>query len=330
MAATVRFEVSEEEAKERLDIALTSLLSAERVVSRAQVLGWIDAGYVQVNKQTCEKASYRLRLGDRIEVDLPEPRVLTLEAQSDVPFEIVFEDEDLLVIDKPPGVAVHPGAGQYRDTLVNGLLHRLGPDLQQIGDAIRPGIVHRLDKDTSGLLVVAKSERAFQSLREQLRPPRTMERKYFCIAERVPRKTKGNLLQSGGLAGVIDLPVGRHPVDRRKMSVRERDGKEARTNWRVKEAFSRGVLIEAELETGRTHQIRVHFAACGAPLLGDPVYGRVPAGVSPKVQAAIKQFKRQALHAARLSFIHPRTGERMSFESQLPEDFKKLLEALRG
>lgn len=325
----VRFEIGEEQARERLDTALTSLLAANRSVSRAQVLSWIEQELVQVNAAICAKGSYRLKTGDAIEVKIPEPRTLLLEPQDDVPFQVVFEDKDIIVIDKPAGVAVHPGAGNYKNTLVNGLLHRLGPELQQIGDAIRPGIVHRLDKDTSGLLVVAKSELAFRSLRDQLKPPRTMERKYLCLAERIPKKGAGSTLSAEGMAGTIDLPLGRHPSDRKKMAVRQSGGKSARTHWKVREVFSRAVLLEAELETGRTHQIRVHLAACGAPLLGDPVYSKTPVGLSPRLLSAVKKFKRQALHAAKLSFLHPLSNSPVTFESPLPEDFRSLLEAMR-
>jgi 23S rRNA pseudouridine1911/1915/1917 synthase len=259
---------------------------------------------------------------------LPKPRPLTIEPESGIDFSVVFEDEAILVIDKPPGLSVHPGAGRHSGTLVNALLDYLGQNLRQIGDALRPGIVHRLDKDTSGLMVVAKTQQAFRALVHQLKPPRSMRRRYVALTFRLPQRTAGSTHQTESRSGIISLPIGRHPQLRTKMAVVP-TGKQASTSWSVREALDGAFVLDVELSTGRTHQIRVHLSHCAAPIIGDPVYGSLPQTLSPQRKKAVSVFGRQALHAASLSFRHPEDGRSMEFDSPLPEDMQRLIAAFR-
>ena len=274
------------------------------------------------------RASQRLRAGDRVTVEIPEPEPSALAAE-DLPLAIVHEDPDLAVIDKPAGLVVHPGAGQRRGTLVHALLHRY-PEIVGVGGPGRPGIVHRLDKDTSGLMVVARTPRAFRALVESLRA-RTVKRTYMALVWGEPRVAEG----------VIEAALGRHPKDRKRMAVVTRGGKPARTRWRVAERFpghaGLATRLEVELDTGRTHQIRVHTAHLGHPVVGDPVYGgrgkKLLSMREPQRSLAaglLKCLPRQALHASALVLPHPVTGSRLAFESPLPEDLERALGLLRA
>ena len=291
----------------RLDQALARLLPGE---SRSRLAKLIAAGHVSVDGQRAA-AKLRLKSGEAVEVALA-PRVEESAFRPEaLALAIVHEDEDVLVVDKPAGLVVHPGSGNWAGTLLNALLHHASA----LKNLARAGIVHRLDKDTSGLLVVAKNEPAQLALVRQLQA-RTVKRTYLALV-------RGNLKGSG----TIEAPIGRHPVHRTRMAVVS-GGKPAVTHFRVRKALAAHTLLECDLETGRTHQIRVHLASIGHPLEGDPVYaGR---GGKKGVDPDRRRFTRQALHAWRLAFTHPRTGKPVSFESPLPEDFRALLERLGG
>lgn len=283
----------------------------------------IEAGRVRVNGRTV-RASQRLHDGDRVRVEIPEPEPSTLAAEP-LPLAIVHEDADLVVLEKPAGLVVHPGAGVKRGTLVHALLHRY-PGIGAVGGATRPGIVHRLDKDTSGLLVVARSPRAYRSLVEALRA-RDVKRTYAALVWGAPRLA----------GGVVENAIGRHPRDRKRMAVVTRGGKPARTRWRVTERLGIATRLELELDTGRTHQIRVHMAHLGHPVVGDAVYGgRTKKLLSLRVAERslasdmLTCLPRQALHASALTLTHPVTGMRVSFASPLPEDFERALVLLRA
>lgn len=309
------FHVESEDAFKRLDVFLSQ---KENLLSRSQIKRLIEQGDVQVGGKKA-KASLRLKTGNAVSLVLPEPKALEVQAE-DLPLTILYEDSHLLVIDKPAGMVVHPGAGNYSGTLVNVLLHHC-EDLAGIGGVLRPGIVHRLDKDTSGVLVVAKNDLSHRGLSEQFKK-HTPSRKYIGIVF-------GQLSSEGQ----VDSLIGRHPVHRQKMSTRPRKGREARTHWKVRERFPHFCLAEFRLETGRTHQIRVHLSSIGHPLLGDPTYGgrKGLAGVEPALlRQGLQKFPRQALHAASLGFIHPLTGKYLEFSSPLPkdmEDVRKLLQS---
>ena len=260
----------------------------------------------------------RLRENEIVTFTLPEPQKMEVEAEA-IPLKVLYEDRHLIVVDKPAGLVVHPAVGHYSGTLVNALLHRC-PDLAGIGGVLRPGIVHRLDKDTSGVLVVAKDDPAHRSLSDQFRK-HTAERRYMGIVF-------GQLSDEGQ----VDAPVGRHPTHRKKMSARPRKGREARTHWRVLERFRSFTLAEFRLETGRTHQIRVHLSSIGHPILGDPLYGgrkRMASVESLPLRQGLQRLRRQALHAASLGFVHPATGEALKFDSSLPEDILEAVGLLR-
>lgn len=307
----------EKERKERLDVFVARAASG---LSRSQVSHRIREGRVLVNGRR-EKAGYRLREGDRVVLFLEPPKECPLVPE-DLPLKVYYEDGAFLVVEKPAGMVVHPAAGHAGGTLVNALLHHCG-DLAGIGGVLRPGIVHRLDKDTSGLLVVAKSDEAHRSLSDQFRNRQVLKR-YFALVH-------GNVRED---EGVLDVPVGRHPSDRKKMSTRSRRGKTARTRWRVLERFGEVTFLEAVIETGRTHQIRVHLSAIGHPVVGDPVYGRSGRKGrdirEPKVREALRSMKRQALHAGTMGFRHPGTGIPLEFSSPLPGDMETCLGMLRG
>ena len=253
--------------------------------------------------------NYKLRLGDRVEVDIPHMEPLQVEAQN-IPLDIFYEDAHLLVVNKPKGLVVHPAAGNWDGTLVNALLYHCKDSLSGINGVIRPGIVHRIDKDTSGLLLVAKTNEAHLSLAKQL-AEHSIKREYRAIVY-------GNLKEE---TGVIDAPIGRSEKDRLKMAVNPRTGKRAVTHYQVVERLSGFTYLALRLETGRTHQIRVHMASAGHPLAGDPVYG-------PK--KVIRELDGQCLHAKILGFVHPVTGEYMEFDSPLPDYFTAFLQKHRG
>jgi len=275
--------------------------------SRSRIQKLIDEGMVKVNGAVA-KGRDKLKEGDVIEIDIPQ--VVPLDAApEDIALDIVFEDEQMLVINKPQGMVVHPGAGNHSGTLVNALLHHCRGHLSGIGGVERPGIVHRIDKETSGLLLVAKTDLAHKSLSEQIKA-KTASREYICI-------TEGNMTV---MKGRIDAPIGRHGTIRTKMAVTAKNSKEAVTHFEVIEQLKDASLVKCKLETGRTHQIRVHLAYIGHPILGDNVYG---------AKSNPYNLTGQALHAEKIAFNHPLSGERMEFYRQPPEYFNNLLEKLR-
>jgi 23S rRNA pseudouridine1911/1915/1917 synthase len=308
------FHVESADAFKRLDVFLSQ---KENVLSRSQIKRLIDEGNVYVGGKNA-KAGLRLKPGDEVCLVLPELKKMEVEAEC-LPLSILYEDADLLVIDKPAGMVVHPGAGNYSGTLVNALLHHCS-DMGGIGGVLRPGIVHRLDKNTSGVLVVAKNDLAHRHLSEQFKA-HTPSRKYIGIVS-------GQLSEEGQVNSLI----GRHPVHRQMMTARPRKGREARTHWKVLERFPHFCMAEFRLETGRTHQIRVHLSSIGHPLLGDPTYGgrkRLTSLTPVPLRQGLQKFSRQALHAASLGFIHPKTGEYLEFSSPLPPDMEEVLRLLR-
>lgn len=289
----------------RLDAVLARLLPDH---SRSRLQTWLKAGLVRLDGALCNDPKRKLWGGERFAVAVP-PAPTLQDAAEDIPLPIVFEDASILVIDKPAGLVVHPGNGNATGTLMNALLHH-APELAQVP---RAGIVHRLDKETAGLMVVAKTLAAQTDLVRQLQA-RTVKRHYLALVH-------GKV----GAGGTVDAPLGRHPVQRTKMAVLKHGGKEARTHYTVMEGFARCTLVECRLDTGRTHQIRVHMASIGHPLVGDPVYGKTKSGA-----AMLDAFPRQALHARQLALVHPASGEPMHWESPLPADFAQLLESLRA
>ncbi|MBQ8174236.1 MAG: RluA family pseudouridine synthase [Clostridia bacterium] len=305
--------VREEDGGLRLD----SFLSVAADISRSAAVRLIEGGNVLLNGAPADKKA-RLSAGDEVSYEIPAPRETGVEAQ-DIPLRVLYEDDDLLVIDKPSGMVVHPAAGNEEGTLVNALLHHCGDSLSGVGGELRPGIVHRIDKDTSGLIAVAKNDAAHRSLAAQLED-RSMHRIYHALV-------------NGGFSedeGTIDLPIGRHPKDRKKMAVlREGQGNARRavTHYRVLARYGAVSYLALRLETGRTHQIRVHMAAKGHPLLGDTVYGGGHTAFEKKHAALLSG---QCLHAKELTFVHPRTGDSVTVTSELPPDFVRLLTILEA
>jgi 23S rRNA pseudouridine1911/1915/1917 synthase len=290
----------------RLDKWLTERLQdLDYDLSRNQVQNWISDGLIQSTRKRI-KASDLVTEGETYEVLIPVPEPPQI-LPDDIPISLVYEDDDLVVVDKPRGLVVHPAAGHPRGTLLNALVAK-SVRLSSLGGDLRPGVVHRIDKDTSGLLVLAKSDLAYYSLSEQLRE-HSMDRVYLAIVH-------GDVSHD---IGVIDAPIGRDPKNRQRMAVVE-DGKPSVTHFRVIERFGKYTYVELKLETGRTHQIRVHMAYIGHPLAGDPLYGK----------RQTLEIHGQALHAMTLGFTHPRTGERLSFQSPLPQDMTTLLDLLRS
>ncbi len=309
------FTVAAEQGGLRLDLFLTS---REIGLSRTQIGRAVDEGQVQVNGQP-GRASRKLKIGDVVEIVLPAARPSEVIPEA-IPLKILYEDESLLVIDKSAGMVVHPAAGHSTGTLVNALLHHCH-DLSGIGGVLRPGIVHRLDKETSGLMVVAKSDHAHRGLAGQFKS-HAVEKTYHALVYGDP-KTDG---------GRIESAVGRHPTDRKRMSTQSRRGRSAVTVWCVRERYRVAALLEVKIETGRTHQIRVHLTELGHPVVGDHVYGgagRIRSVGDAAARARMKALDRQALHAWRLFFTHPVTGEAMRFTSPLPKDMANLCEYLR-
>jgi len=311
-------EVAPERAGERLDRVLADAFTD---LSRTRIRSLIDDGHVQVNGKPMTQASLRLKGGEILAITVPPLTEPVPEAQ-DIPLDIVYEDSDLLVINKPAGLVVHPAVGSADGTLVNALLSHCGDSLSGIGGVRRPGIVHRIDKDTSGLIVVAKNDLAHAGLSAQFEA-HTVDRAYEAVVWGAPYPRQGTI--TGNIA--------RDPANRLRMAMaRPGRGKSAVTHYRVLQTFDTiASHVECRLETGRTHQIRVHMGSIGHPLLGDPVYGRNPpkAGVvAPEVLKAIAALKGQALHARRIGFQHPRTGETLVFEGELPGEMKQLLQSL--
>lgn len=298
--------IPEEYDECRLDKCVSELMGEK--LSRSAIQKMIKSGEVQVNDKTVEKASFVVHMEDVITFSIPDPIQTDILAQ-DIPISVLYEDEDLLVVDKPKGMVVHPSPGHLQGTLVNALLFYCKDGLSGINGVLRPGIVHRIDMDTSGSLVVCKNDNAHQQLAARFQT-HSIQRKYYAIC-------CGNIKDD---FGTIDKPIGRHPVDRKKMAVVDiTKGKRAITHFHVLERFGNYTFVECSLETGRTHQIRVHMASIGFPLLGDLVYGN-------------KDYKGmgQILHAGLLGFVHPRTGEYLEVVSPLPEYFQNILLQLRN
>lgn len=305
---------------ERLDRFLGT---QEEGLSRTRIKQLMLGGAVRADGNVCADPSRKVRVGSVLEISIPAPESDTPVAEN-IPLSIVYEDSDLLVIDKPAGLVVHPAPGHSRGTLVNALLHHCGDSLSGIGGVRRPGIVHRLDKDTSGLMLVAKNDRTHQALSAQL-SDRTLSRRYAALVWGAPQLGRGR----------VDQPIGRHPQNRQKMAVTSRGSRDAATRYEVREKFhGAATLVECSLETGRTHQVRVHMTHIGHPLVGDPVYTIQPtaarallkkAGYEPEDIEAIMAFPRQALHAWHISFHHPGKDEIMTFESSLPKDVSTLI-----
>lgn len=275
--------------------------------SRTYVQKLIDDGMVDVNGKKI-KTNYKLKIDDEISVCIPQPEKLDISAEN-IQIDVLYEDEDIIVVDKPKGMVVHPAVGNYSGTLVNALMGYCGDELSDINGVIRPGIVHRIDKDTSGVLVVAKNNIAHERLSAKLKE-HDIKRIYVAVVEGVLREESGK----------IDAPIGRHPVERKEMCVNTKNGRRAVTYFKVLERFENATYVEVTLETGRTHQIRVHMSYIGYPIIGDKVYGR-------KKQKY--DIDGQALHARILGFLHPITNEYMEFEAALPEYFDNLLKELR-
>ncbi|KQU60439.1 RluA family pseudouridine synthase [Rossellomorea marisflavi] len=298
----IQHSIDQNNQGERIDKVVSSL---NKDWSRSLVQLWIKDGHVKVNGEVV-KANFKCPLDASIEIAIPDPEELDVEAE-DLNLDIAYEDQDVIVVNKPKGMVVHPAPGHSSGTMVNGLMHHC-KDLSGINGVMRPGIVHRIDKDTSGLLMVAKNDQAHEHLVNQL-VEKTVTRKYTAIVH-------GNIPHE---YGTIDAPIGRDPKDRQRMTVVD-NGKKAVTHFRVRDRYEDFTLVECELETGRTHQIRVHMKYIGYPLAGDPKYG--PRKTLP--------LNGQALHAGTLGFVHPRTGEYMEFHAELPEEFTKLIARLEN
>ncbi len=310
MTEDMIYTVEPTEAGGRLD----AFVAEKAGITRSAAARLIEEGSVLVYGAEKPK-KYAVKTGDCIELTLPECKECEAVPE-DIPLDVIYEDNDIIVINKPSGMVVHPAPGNYSGTLVNALLYHCRDSLSGIGGVMRPGIVHRIDKDTSGLLVVAKNDEAHTTLSAELKV-HGIVREYRSIV-------------CGGFSadeGTVDLPIGRHPIDRKRMAViRDGTAREAVTHYRVLERFGAISYLALELETGRTHQIRVHMSHTGHPLLGDPVYGKTKTKFEAKHPSL---FDGQMLHAKRLTLTHPRTGERMSFECPLPENFERALELLR-
>ena len=320
-----RVVIGDDLAGERLDKALAASIAG---LSRSRVQALLESGWVRADGRPVADASLRVRAGERYEVTVPDAEPAEPVAQ-DIPLTVVHEDDDVVVLDKPAGLVVHPAAGNADGTLVNALLAHCGDSLSGIGGVRRPGIVHRLDKDTSGLMVVAKNDRAHHALTAQF-ADRSLSRTYLALVWGVPSPREGR----------IEGNIGRSSADRKKMAVVASGGKHAATRYRVRSSYGlSAALVECKLETGRTHQIRVHMTHAGHPLVGDAVYGRgrtarptgaKAAALPEPVRRALVEFPRQALHAAAIEFVHPATGKPMRFEAGLPADMAAVIATLDG
>lgn len=311
---TFTYAPPEEGATERLDQFVARSVDD---LTRSAALRLIETGQVTVDG-TVQKPSLKLKGGEEIVVSVPAPAPSQAEAE-DIPLDILYEDGDVIVVNKPAGMTVHPGAGQPTGTLVNALLGHCR-DLSGIGGELRPGIVHRIDKDTSGVLVAAKNDRAHQSLAHQFKE-HTVKRLYVALIFGSPPQDTGH----------IEAAIGRHPVDRKRMSGKARHGKRAVTHWKVLARYGSITMVRLRLETGRTHQIRVHLSEAGFPLVGDEVYGggsRLGNIPDPVLRKLIRDLDRQALHAMTLGFLHPASGEFLEFTVDLPEDMTRIINYL--
>ena len=298
------YELTADESGERIDKFLSR--NCENL-SRSYIQKLLKDGNIIVNKLAV-KANYKIASGDVIHIRIPESEPLDILPE-DIPLDILYEDSDILIVNKPKGMVVHPSPGHYTHTLVNAVLYHCGGNLSGINGVIRPGIVHRIDMNTTGSLLICKNDRAHQILAEQLKE-HSITRRYHAIVH-------GNIKED---SGTVDAPIGRHPADRKKMSTKSQHGRHAVTHYRVLERFGSYTYIECELETGRTHQIRVHMSSIGHPILGDDVYG--PARCPFKLEG-------QTLHAKTLGIVHPSTKEYMEFDAPLPQYFQNLLTMLR-
>ncbi len=309
-SSTICVTIGHDQAGLRLDRALALSVPT---MSRERLKALISSGHVRRGAIPARDPAVKAEAGAAFEIDVPAPTAMRNEAQ-DIALEIVFEDDHLLIVDKPAGLVVHPAAGNLDGTLVNALLHHCAGRLSGIGGVARPGIVHRIDKDTSGLLVVAKTDPAHEGLSAQF-ARHSIDRRYAAIVAGLPARE-----------GTVDAPLARSPHDRKKIAIQPH-GKRAVTHFTLVEPLRRAAMVECRLETGRTHQVRVHMGSIGHPLLGDPVYGRN----RPEHRDVLNRldFRRQALHAAHLGFIHPVTSAAMAFESKLPHDMQALFTALR-
>lgn len=321
---TFSFQLDETTAAlKRLDKALCVLAPD---YSRARLQGLIDGGHVMLNAQVVQNRSAKIKPGDQISLTVPPPTDAIPKAEN-ILLDIIYEDDDLLVINKQAGLVVHPGAGNPDGTLVNALLHHCKGSLSGIGGVLRPGIVHRLDKETSGLMMAAKNDMAHHGLADQLQD-RSLSREYVAITFKAPVPPKGH----------VEGAIGRHPRQRQKMVMGGSGAKDAKTFYQVEQRFGQACAqIACKLQTGRTHQIRVHMASMNCPLVGDPLYGPQPSalraalgkdGYEEEVIQAVLNFERQALHARKISFIHPRTQEQHTYEAPLPADIKRLIDIL--
>ncbi len=315
-----------EGAPDRLDKALLEYLKTQRdfeLISRTQVQEWIDEGSVTVNGKTVFRSSQRVGIGSLVVVAPPEiePREIL---PYDFPLSILFEDPEIIVINKPAGLTVHPGAGNKDKTLVNALVHRYGESFSKFSASDRPGVVHRLDKDTTGVLVVARTERAMKGLIEQF-SSRKANRQYLALVRTLPRAEGG---VHSNESGRIETNLGRHPSRRTEMAVLSEGGLYAVTNWKVEERFNYGALVRLSLETGRTHQIRVHMNHINSPVIGDATYGDFDMLPFSLLRAS-NTFARQALHAETLGFKHPVSGEELKFSAPMPQDMTSLVEIFR-
>lgn len=305
-AQVQEFIVEAEQDGERLDRYLT-LIYADQSRSFFQKL--IKGGHVRINDKEITKAGYVLTVGDVVAASIPEAQSVAIEAE-DIPLDILYEDADVLIVNKPKGMVVHPSAGHYSGTLVNAIMYHCSDSLSGINGEIRPGIVHRIDMDTTGALIVCKNDTAHTDIAEQIKE-HTVTRKYRGIVCGVVKDEEGT----------IEGAIGRHPTQRKKMAINEKNGKPAITHYKVLQRFAKYTYMEFQLETGRTHQIRVHMSSIGHPLLGDQLYG------NPK-NLAMKGLQGQTLHAMIIGFVHPSTHEYMEFEAPLPEYFQNLLSKL--
>lgn len=313
----LEFDVAQQDADLRLDVYLAGHIPD---CTRSVAALLIRQGNVWVD-DAATKPSHKVKPLERITIHMPAPEPVELIPEP-MALDFLFEDRHILVVNKPANLVVHPAAGHASGTLVNGILHHC-PHLEGIGGEKRPGIVHRLDKDTSGVMVVAKTAKAQTALADQFKS-RRVQKRYLALVYGFPKKN----------SGIVDFAIGRHPVDRKKMSIVSRSSKEAVTHWRVKERLASTALLDIDLKTGRTHQIRVHCQALGYPIVGDPVYGprrllgRL-ARENPTLYQVVKSAARQMLHARRLAFDHPESGQSLTFEAPLPEDMLSIISSLR-